>query len=113
MAVTPILEIERTRKWRADNQERCDFLNARRYKRNREEIIRKNGEWDKQNPLARYVRNAVCLALKSGKIEKPTTCSLCDKDGDLQAHHKDYQLPLDVIWLCRSCHKREHIGVTP
>jgi hypothetical protein len=34
-------------------------------------------------------------------------CSMC---GALKAecHHPDYTKPLEIIWLCRRCHKRIH-----
>jgi hypothetical protein len=26
-------------------------------------------------------------------------------------HHRDYEQPLMIVWLCRSCHRREHIDI--
>jgi len=26
----------------------------------------------------------------------------------LEAHHDDYSKPLDIQWMCTSCHKRHH-----
>jgi hypothetical protein len=49
--------------------------------------------------------NAVCY----GKIVRPTICSLCGSDkGVIEAHHPDYSKPLDVIWVCKSCHFMVH-----
>lgn len=53
-------------------------------------------------------------AVVSGRIVKPKRCQRCgainrkcaDGRSSLQAHHGDYQKPLDVIWLCPSCHRR-------
>ena len=35
----------------------------------------------------------------------------CSRCGTVKAvaHHEDYSKPLDVIWLCLSCHRRRHI----
>lgn len=54
-------------------------------------------------------RNALTRAVKSGKIQRPDTCSDCGKGScQIQGHHEDYSKPLDVIWLCRVCHGRLH-----
>lgn len=50
-------------------------------------------------------RNAVYRALKDGKIyRQPCRCG-ADK---VQAHHADYDKPLEVTWLCAWCHAAEH-----
>lgn len=49
--------------------------------------------------------NAVC----EGRIIRPTQCSLCfSSNGVIQGHHHDYSKPLDVIWVCKSCHIMVH-----
>lgn len=51
----------------------------------------------------------VGLAVENGELEKPEKCTRCGFETDeLDAHHPDYSRPLDVEWLCRRCHKREH-----
>jgi len=43
---------------------------------------------------------------------RPTHCSACGTETeDIQAHHDDYAKPLDVRWLCRSCHIRHHVAL--
>jgi DNA-directed RNA polymerase subunit M/transcription elongation factor TFIIS len=47
------------------------------------------------------------LAIKNGIIIKPNKCEVCEKKVSghaLQAHHIDYTKPLEVIFLCYSCH---------
>lgn len=58
---------------------------------------------------------AVQRALKDGRLVRPAQCSKCGAEGKPQAHHhigyaKEHHL--DVIWVCRSCHEREHEGPT-
>lgn len=50
------------------------------------------------------LRNAVIC----GKVNKPDACSVCGKGGRIEAHHKDYSKPFEVLWLCTSCHGKEH-----
>lgn len=48
-------------------------------------------------------------AIKLGKVHKPADCSACGKVGHLHGHHwHGYDKPLDVIWLCPSCHHAAH-----
>lgn len=56
-------------------------------------------------------RMAVKNAIAKGTLQRPEGCSACGKPpwtGKLHAHHDDYDKPLDVRWLCASCHKKQH-----
>jgi hypothetical protein len=52
-------------------------------------------------------RQKVSRAVRSGRLIRPDYCTSCGRQGDVQAHHRDYSRPLDVDWLCFACH-REH-----
>jgi hypothetical protein len=51
-------------------------------------------------------RQKVRHALAGGRIAKPMFCDC----GSLypQAHHEDYSKPLEVLWVCRDCHRKLH-----
>ena len=50
---------------------------------------------------------AVGNALRSGLLTK-TPCIRCGDDKHVVGHHEDYSKPLDVWWLCETCHKQRH-----
>lgn len=54
------------------------------------------------------VYRAVVRALRRGDLVKPAACGRCWTAGKVHAHHHDYAKPLDVVWLCPSCHGIEH-----
>ena len=45
-------------------------------------------------------------AIASGRIVRQP-CSTCGKVKS-EGHHPDYMKPLEVIWLCRQCHRLLH-----
>ena len=53
----------------------------------------------------------VCIALKNGTITKPQFYEICGNAKELEAHHADYSKPLNVQWLCDSCHKKTHVEI--
>ena len=59
-------------------------------------------------PENRPARVAVGNAIRDGRLIRPEECSDCGKQCKPEAHHDDYLKPLDVRWLCRSCHCRHH-----
>jgi transposase-like protein len=44
-------------------------------------------------------------------FKRGTRCETCRAKNNIHAHHDDYTKPLDVRWLCASCHKRHHIAL--
>ncbi len=58
-------------------------------------------------------------AIKSGALVRVLVCEECGDSGHMkdgrtkvQAHHDDYNKPLDVRWLCQPCHHDWHKGNT-
>ncbi len=51
-------------------------------------------------------------ALYGGQLVKPERCEQCDKFTHIVGHHDNYDKPLEVRWLCRSCHMKNH-GIKP
>ena len=63
-------------------------------------------ETNSDSASIRKARNIVLRALAAGKIKKPKTCEKCGAKGKLEADHSNYKKPLDVTWLCPSCHHK-------
>lgn len=64
-----------------------------------------------RNPKKRAAHVLLGNAVRDGVIQKPIKCSRCNEftpSRRLHGHHYDYNKPLDVIWLCASCHGFEH-----
>lgn len=65
-------------------------------------------------PVAQYARSAAADAIKRGILVRPSTCEECRARprrkirAPISAHHPDYAKPLEVVWLCRSCHNKKH-----
>lgn len=60
-------------------------------------------------------QNILEKAIARGKIERKTVCECCGASGTfqdgrtmIQAHHCDYNKPLEVMWLCQKCHYEWH-----
>lgn len=52
--------------------------------------------------------HALSNAVRDGRVTKPEACWHCGSVGPVEGHHVHYDLPLDVVWLCRSCHCKAH-----
>jgi len=65
--------------------------------------------WKTNNPERAQMMNRAGLklrrAIKRGEVIRPTECSQCHRTTVIEAAHLDYSRPLDVIWLCRPCHR--------
>lgn len=56
----------------------------------------------------RWAQHLARQAVSKGQISKASSCERCGAEGETHGHHADYSRPLDVEWLCRVCHGREH-----
>jgi hypothetical protein len=62
--------------------------------------------WRAEDRRRTAAHNAVIRAIKANKLmQKP--CEVCG-NKEVVAHHEDYDKPLDVVWLCYSCHAKHH-----
>lgn len=58
-----------------------------------------------KTPEKNHARRYLGRAISNGKIQRqPCACGNPRSHG----HHEDYSKPLDVIWLCASCHSKLH-----
>ena len=103
--------------------EKLALINPDRYKekywKNRDEILKKAREKYKKNPnkfnkrdLKYKVRCDLNNAIKKGIVVRPEKCEKCSKICKPHGHHFDYSKPLEVLWLCSSCHGKEHRKIT-
>lgn len=65
-----------------------------------------NKIWESKNPGKARAHKIVERHLKLGNIRKKP----CERCGslDAHAHHEDYSIPLEVMWLCPLHHKERH-----
>jgi len=49
-------------------------------------------------------RAKINYLIRTGQLTRPSICEKCSKEGDIRAHHEDYDKPLEVTWLCGHCH---------
>lgn len=88
---------EKNRKWNDANRPKL----AKQLAGQRERYFAKHGR-EKQN-----ARQRVYDAIKRGSLVRGA-CEKCATTQGVTAHHEDYSKPLEVRWLCRPCHGREH-----
>ena len=62
-------------------------------------------EWRKEHPKRRAAQITLGNAVRVGKVI-PLPCFVCGEKAE--AHHPDYDAPLDVVWLCPPHHKQAH-----
>ncbi len=86
------------------NNQRNTTDKGRELNKMRSEKYRSTEE-GKQKQKARAVINH---GLRDGKLHKPDRCEICYYEKDLEAHHHDYDKPLEIQWLCKQCHENIH-----
>ena len=82
------------------------FVQAERAKQR--EYYSKNRE--KKLPQ-HYAHKLVMYAIKLGMMNRPEKCEVCEGTIRIEGHHDDYTKPLEVRWLCKSCHYKADRGL--
>ncbi len=119
----PEKHLERSKKYNALNREKVNSIKRAWCTKNpekRKEILKK---WNTENPekireAGRKYRDAnpekrkaygiVQVAINKGSLLRQL-CGVCGKEPT-DAHHEDYDKPLDVLWYCKKHHKALHIA---
>lgn len=102
--------LKQNKAYRAKNKDKIN-KQVSEYKKTEKgkQIHRKSlNKYKLNNPEKRKAHTAVSNAIARSKIVKPAKCSCCKQNKRLEAHHEDYDKPLDVIWLCKDCHTEKH-----
>jgi ribosomal protein L34E len=99
---------ETSRNWAADHRERARESTARWHAANRDRNAENFRRWSDEHPQAFDARLAVFRAVQAGRLVWAGTCELCGGNGRMHHHHQDYTRRLDVIPLCRACHRTVH-----
>jgi hypothetical protein len=124
------------KKWRLNNKDHIKTVQKQYYETNRTIILAKDRTRRSGNPefisqeiekrrnqrtiydkiysqahkKERWAHHKLEESITMGKIVRPNKCQLCGFICTPHGHHKDYEKPLGVIWLCPSCHRNEHEG---
>jgi hypothetical protein len=67
------------------------------------------GEWKKRNPQKAAAHSLILWAVKAGVLIRKNICEECGTEKKTEAHHEDYYKPMEVVWLCKSCHVKKHL----
>jgi hypothetical protein len=51
---------------------------------------------------------ALSNAIRDRRVVRAEACWHCGSKDRIEGHHVSYDMPLDVVWLCRSCHCKIH-----
>ena len=61
--------------------------------------------WLEKNTIKRAAHIITGNAIRDGKLVKQP-CIVCGEDAE--AHHEDYNYPMDVVWYCKKHHGERH-----
>ena len=89
----------------------CNTARLKKYRATRngkEKTYRARRDYIMRHKEKQFARYKVQYAVSSGKLVKPKHCERCGKQNELDGHHSNYDEPLVVDWLCRTCHATVH-----
>ncbi len=83
-------------------------VSKKSYRNNRQAYLNRVKKYKTDNPEKKRAHNLIHSAVLLGKLSPPSQCESCGVKAKLDAHHEDYSKPMEVRWLCRFCHRKEH-----
>lgn len=63
--------------------------------------------------VLKHAHYRVSRAILSGVLVRPNSCARCGRTCRPEGHHEDYGKPLEVQWLCPSCHHKPKNKMEP
>jgi len=99
----PVISTKMPREYHRDYEQRYRAQPEKRQQQARNQKRYRNDPALRPRHEARW---AVNRAVASGRLQR-LPCEVCGYPRT-DAHHHDYSKPLDIRWLCRSCHAAEH-----
>lgn len=98
-------------KW-GKTRDRAGDPQAARYnheygQRNITRILQRQKQSREQDPRKERARDKARKALRSGKLIRQP-CEVCGSER-VNAHHEDYDKPMDITWLCPKHHRQRHV----
>ena len=78
----------------------------RRNAYNHEYYAKHGSKATKQQTVSHYL---VAKAIREGVLIRADRCECCREYIKTEGHHDDYSKPLVVRWLCRPCHRFQHL----
>ena len=100
--------LSNNKKWAQENREKVRDTQRKWKEKNKDIVKKRTYEYIERYPEKKRAVQAVNNAIMYGKMTRPTNCSRCLIECKPEGHHPDYSKPLEVIWLCKGCHTKEH-----
>lgn len=106
-----------SKKWAKENPDKVKanwtkHQSTQEYRDYQQEYRKNNAQKLYQQKQAReierygHAHKAIRNRLSRGKLEKQP-CEVCGSEP-AEAHHDDYNKPLEIRWLCKKCHTKWH-----
>lgn len=92
------------------NKVRIKEHNRKYREANRDRLNERDRLYKSRNIKRGRAHTFISYQLSTGKMIRPESCSQCGVKCKPEGHHKDYDKPAEVIWLCKSCHRRLHLA---
>lgn len=90
------------------NREKVREYNRSYRNRNFEKFKESHRKSCEKYPERYKARKMLNYAIEYGYITRKERCERCEIFLKTEAHHPDYSKPLEVVWMCKSCHTKEH-----